>query len=240
MTLLVDPFKPAISQIEAITSSIPGWTPVDQLYTLYTLVRATDHLDGDILEIGSWCGRSTVILAMAASCIKNTIVHAIDLFPSKSDWSQNPDGSYSFKVSLDSTILEGYREQTVWKEPFERDIAPLYDFHDSVFNIFSESLANAKVNDFVKSYRGDSSIIPSLGLSKVRLAFVDADHSYSAVCKDIKNVEPMLVSGGYICFDDAFSHYEGVNKAIHDLILRSGKYEFCQQLTRKLFVARLK
>ena len=240
MTSPFNPFIPAISQIEDIVSSIPGWTPIDQLYTLFTLVRATEHLEGDILEIGSWCGRSTVILAAAASCTGNTTVHAVDLFPAKSDWSQNPDGSYSFKVSLDSSLLEGYQDQTVWKEPFERDIAPLYESYNSVFDIFSESLSKANVQDFVRSYRGDSSLIPGLPLSKVRLAFIDADHSFSAVCQDIKNAETKLVQGGYICFDDAFSHYDGVNQAIRELIIDSGKYDFCQQMTRKLFVARLK
>jgi hypothetical protein len=47
-----------------------------------------------------------------------------------------------------------------------------------------------------------------------------------------------LLPGGWICFDDAFSHYDGVNRAIQDKVINSGRYELCQQMTRKLFVAR--
>lgn len=240
MSSSLNQFSPAFTQIEKIVETIPGWTPIDQLYTLYSLVRFTETLEGDVLEIGSWCGRSTVILGLAAASAVQTTVHAVDLFPAKSDWSENSDGSYSFKVKIDSKTLKGYHEQTVWKEPYMRDIAPLYVKYDSVYDIFNESLVKANVQDIVKSHRGDSSIIPSIPISKVRLAFIDADHSYEAVCQDIKYVESLLISGGYICFDDAFSHYEGVNKAIQDCIIDSGKYESCQQMTRKLFVARLK
>ena len=71
-----------------------------------------------------------------------------------------------------------------------------------------------------------------------RLAFIDGDHCYEVVCKDIDNMERLLVPGGWICFDDAFTEYEGVNQAITDRVLKNSKFELCQQLTRKLFVAR--
>jgi hypothetical protein len=51
-------------------------------------------------------------------------------------------------------------------------------------------------------------------------------------------VERFLLPGGWICFDDAFSSYAGVDQAITELVINSGNYQQCQQLTRKLFVAR--
>ena len=53
-------------------------------------------------------------------------------------------------------------------------------------------------------------------------------------------MKPRLVNGGWICFDDAFSCYEGVNQAIRELILADPQFDLCQQMTRKLFVARKK
>jgi hypothetical protein len=58
------------------------------------------------------------------------------------------------------------------------------------------------------------------------------------VAKDIAMVERFLLPGGWICFDDAFSSYAGVDQAITELVINSGHYQQCQQLTRKLFVAR--
>jgi hypothetical protein len=238
MNTVIDIKKPLIQQIEDVANTIPGWTPIDQLFTLYSLSVASESIGGDIVEIGSWCGRSAVILALAARATPDTRVVAIDLFPAKDDWTENPDGSYSFKVKLVAGEIGGYQEQTVWKEPFERDIAPIYAKYNSVYDVFVESMHKHGLSDLVDAHRGDSSVISNLPQFKARLAFIDGDHSYDAVCKDIVQVEKVLQVGGWICFDDAFSHYDGVNQAIEDKIINSGRYELCQQMTRKLFVAR--
>jgi predicted O-methyltransferase YrrM len=240
MSTVIDTKKPLIQQIEAVANTIPGWTPVDQLFTLYSLAVASAPVGGHIVEIGSWCGRSAAILALAARATPGTRVAAIDLFPAKDDWSQNPDGSYSFKVKLPQMgEIGGYQEQTVWKEPFERDIAPIYAKYNSVHDVFIESMEKHGLSDLVDTHRGDASVIAGLSNLKARLAFIDGDHSYDAVCRDIEYVQRVLLPGGWICFDDAFSNYEGVNKAIEDCIIGSGRYSLCQQMTRKLFVAKL-
>lgn len=238
MTTSIDIKKPLINQIETVANTIPGWTPIDQLFTLYSLSIASASVGGDIIEIGSWCGRSAAILALAARATPGTRVVAIDLFPAKDDWSQNADGSYSFKVKLPQVgEIGGYQEQTVWQEPFERDIAPIYAKYNSVYDVFTESMEKHGLSELVEAHRGDASVISNLPNLKVRLAFIDGDHSYEAVCQDIAQVEKVLLPGGWICFDDAFSHYDGVNRAIEDKIIGSGRYTLCQQMTRKLFVA---
>jgi len=239
MSTVIDIQKPLIQQIETVANTIPGWTPIDQLFALYTLSVASAPVGGDIIEIGSWCGRSAAILALAARATPGTRVVAIDLFPAKDDWTENPDGSFSFKVKLPQVgEIGGYQEQTVWKEPFERDIAPIYAKYNSVYDVFVESMQKHGLNDLVEAHRGDARVISSMPQLKARLAFIDGDHSYDAVCSDIEQVEKALLPGGWICFDDAFSHYDGVNRAIQDKVINSGRYELCQQMTRKLFVAR--
>ncbi len=231
-----------INQIEAVVEDIPGWSPVDQLYTLFNLVYLTSDLEGDIVEIGSWCGRSAVVLGMAARLVGNTKIHCIDLFPQKSDWKQNEDGSYSFEVQIGNETYGGYQEQTVWQEPFERDILPIYEKYTGVFEVFTEAISKNGLQDIVEVYKGDSSMFAGLVPQDFRckLVFVDGDHSYDAVCHDIDNLERFLVEGAWICFDDAFSYYDGVNRAITDLIINNATYELCQQMTRKFFVARKK
>lgn len=231
---------PATDQIQRIVENIPGWTPVDQLHALFTLVLATSGLEGGVLEIGSWCGRSSVILGHAARVTGDTNVTCIDLFPSKDDWIENPDGSWSFRVHIGGREYGGYQDQTVWKEPFERDIAPIYEKYHSVYDVFMESVERHGLQGVVHPRRGNSQLLREMEGFRCRLAFLDGDHSYDAVCQDIENVERCLVCGGWIAFDDAFSYYDGVDYAIRDRIIDSGKYELCQQMTRKLFVARRK
>ncbi|MEW5893024.1 MAG: class I SAM-dependent methyltransferase [Pseudomonadota bacterium] len=234
--------RPAIDQIEEVIREIPGWSPLDQLHTLFSLVLATSGLEGDVVEIGSWCGRSASVLGLAARYAGNTRVHCIDLFPERDDWYENADGSYSFKVSIGGKTFSGYTDQTVWKEPFLRDIAPLYEKHRGVLEIFQQSVAKAGVADLVRAHRGDAATFFARAAEpfRCRLAFLDGDHSYAAVCDDIRQVDRHLVPGGWICFDDAFSYYDGVNQAITDLIIANPAYDLKQQMTRKCFVARKK
>jgi predicted O-methyltransferase YrrM len=233
---------PIVTQIEQIAETVPGWTPVDQLFSLFNLVFMNANLAGDVAEIGSWCGRSSVVLGLAVQLTGKCKVYCVDLFPGKCDWKQNPDGTYSFEVVIDGKAFGGYQQQTVWREPYTKDILPLYEKHESVFEIFHESVHKYGLANTVVSHKGDSTTFVA-GLSRsarFKVIFIDGDHSYAAVCKDIKNMQDYLVEGGWICFDDAFTKYDGVTRAIEDLIIGNNRYEACQQLTRKFFVARSK
>jgi len=232
--------RPAIAQIEDQVRDIPGWTPIDELYSLFSLVLATRDVPGDIVEIGSWCGRSACVLAQASRLAGQPVVHCVDLFPERGDWFENPDGSYSMQVSINGRTYGGYQDQTVWREPFLKDIAPLYESHAGVFEIFQDSIRRAGVEDLIRSHRGDArDFFNKLGPDfRCRLAFLDGDHGYEAVCNDIRLVDRHLSPGGWVCFDDAFSTYDGVDQAIRDLILSNPDYEIRQQMTRKFFVAR--
>jgi predicted O-methyltransferase YrrM len=236
---MINSKSPVWSQIESLVENIPGWTPIDELYTLFTLTLANANLEGDIVEVGSWCGRSAVVLAAAARLMGNSHVYCADLFPEKNDWKQNTDGTYSFEVLIDNKRYGGYMEQTVWKEAFESQTGKIYELYNGVLECFEETISQRGMRDIVHAYKGDlAALLETLESDfKCRLAFLDGDHGYEAVCADIRNIERCLVPGGWLCFDDAFSCYPGVNKAIEELI-SSGRYDQCQQMTRKLFVAR--
>lgn len=236
----VEQTTPAVDQIEQAVGDVPGWTPLDQLYSLYLGTCLTAPLGGDIVELGSWCGRSAVVLGMAARVTGNTNVVCIDLFPGRDDWRENTDGSYSFSVTLDGVTYGGYEDQTVWKEPYQRDIAPLYREHAELTDVFRTTISHKNLGDIVRPIRGTSDFLAANVASdfRCRLAFVDGDHSYDAVCRDIDNISRFLVPGGLIYFDDAFSYYDGVNRAIQDRIIVSPEFDFAQQITRKCFLAR--
>lgn len=233
---------PAVQQIEQAVQKVPGWSPIDQLFALYTLTYASSHLSGDVIELGSWCGRSAAAMGLALKASGCGKLYCIDLFPGKNDWYRNRDGTYSLKVKIAGKTVSAYDEQTVWAEPFERDIAPLYRKHKGVLDIFNKTVRDNGLQDQVRTFRGDMRMFikkKPRGF-KCRLAFIDAHHSYDAVSADIMLLEPFLVAGAWLCFDDAFTTYRGVDRAIEKHVIRSGKYDQFQQLTRKLFVARKK
>lgn len=231
--------SPILKSIEMAVADVPGWSSLEQLKDLFLLVWATNHLAGDVLEIGSWCGRSAIALAMATQSSPLSRVHCVDLWPEKSDWYKNEDGSYSFSVNVKEQRESAYVNQTVWSDPFHNDIEPVYERWSSL---------RAAFEFFIKKNGLEKIIVPHKGTSKsffaqrgsdlaIRLAFIDGDHCYEAVKSDIEAVEEVLVPGGFICFDDAFSYYEGVDNAIQDCVIATDKYSQYQQIGRKLFVA---
>jgi hypothetical protein len=143
---------------------------------------------------------------------------------------------------IDGKRYGGYQEQTVWKEAFESQTGKIYETYNGVFDCFQETVKNRGMDDVVLPHRGDlASLLAKYGPEfKSRLAFLDGDHGYEAVCDDIRNIDQHLVPGGWLCFDDAFTCYDGVSRAISELIVTNQTYECCQQMTRKLFVARKK
>lgn len=230
---------PIINQIEQAVRDVPGWSPLDQLFALFTLACASADLPGDIVEIGSWCGRSAAALGLAARVSGRGRVHCVDLFPTRDDWQRNADGSYSFAVTLNGETIRSYDQQTVWAEPFERDIAPLYERCPELLTMFQTTIHERGLDDVVTPFRGDLPRFLAAMPSdfRCRLAFLDGHHSYQAVLTDIACIERCLLPGGWICFDDAFTGYEGVNRAIRERIIDSSAYCNAQQLTRKLFAA---
>jgi hypothetical protein len=230
---------PLLTEIETLVSDVHGWSPVDELFTLSMLAHATAHLPGDLVEVGSWYGRSAVVLGSAARDTHGR-VHCIDLFPERDDWRRNTDGTYSFAVRLGDGVHRGYEQQTVWSDAFESQVAPLYAECPSVLDKF---LANVRVHDLadvVVPHRGTSASFAQQAPAgfQCRLLFIDGDHGYDAVKADVMRLAPFLVPGGWICFDDAFSSYDGVNKAITELVLADPFYDVKRQMTRKCFVAR--
>jgi hypothetical protein len=232
---------PVILQIEELVKDIPGWTPIDELYALFNLIYSIAELDGDLVEVGSWCGRSTTVIGLAARLTGVRRIHCVDPFPEKKDWVRAENGNHYFRVTVGDTEIVGYNGfGGVWPEPFERDIAPLYERHNGIYAIFRDTMERKNMDDIVTAHRGNSDMFVSAMPADFRckLAFIDGDHAYEAVRLDILNVDRFLVPGGWIAFDDAFSVYDGVSRAISELVIENPKYELAQQMTRKLFVAR--
>ncbi len=238
-TIVSDTSLPLEARFAPLVELVPGWTPLDQLCALYTLALASSHLDGDLVEIGSWCGRSTIVLAQAA-WESGGMVHAVDFFPAADDWTTNSDGTHSFTVIIDGVRRGSYHVQTVWDEPFQRDIAPLYREEPSLLTRFTRNLEAFGVRDRVVVHRGNSAMFGRAAADglRCRLMFVDGDHSREAVVEDIGVAERFLLPGGWLCFDDAFTVYAGIDAAIRERVIGSGGYELGHRATRKMFAAR--
>jgi predicted O-methyltransferase YrrM len=221
-----------------MVQGIDGWAPQEQLFALYLLTRKS-NLTGHVIEIGSYCGKSSTVLAKALNENLNEKLFCVDAFPEFSDWYQNEDKSWSFKTLVNGKYVLGCQEAKVWDEPFQNAIRPTYRECNSLLEIFRKNLAINGQSEKVKIIHGDSSTLSTRDLvaSSCKLIYIDGDHGYNQVAIDIQNVKKFLKPGGFICFDDAFSGYVGVDKAIETFIIKSKEFYNFEQLTRKLFIA---
>ena len=73
---------------------------------------------------------------------------------------------------------------------------------------------------------------------QIRLVFLDGDHSEEAVQQEIDGFLPYLPPGGIICFDDAFTSYDGVDRAITSALVPSSLDSSGLRVMRKMFMAR--
>lgn len=229
----------AAELLHKVSETTPGWTPLDQLLTLFELSVLTGGVDGDILEIGAWCGRSTIALALGAR-VAGGKVHTVDIFPELNEWQQTRSGDYYVNCERLGEQVAFGEDNTVWESAFKDSVLPVYQKHGSIYDVFRAQLKAFDVTSRVEAHRMSSTQFDARAPEdlQLRLAFIDGDHSNEALHRDIDIVERYLKPNGWICFDDAFTVYGGIDQAIEDRIVKSGRYDLSHQPVRKMFVAR--
>lgn len=72
----------SIYELLSIVGSIEGWLSYHEQFALLNLPSMVDHLPGDIVEIGSFKGKSTIALALGSALMstKKSPIYAIDPF----------------------------------------------------------------------------------------------------------------------------------------------------------------
>lgn len=175
---------------------VSGWQTVSEQTALLHLPALVDHLEGEIVEIGSFKGKSTVALGLGSKWLseKKRTIFAIDPFFSNGDY--------------------------------------YYNFDDFMRNILNLRLVN-----YVTPIKKFSQDAISECPKSIAALFVDGDHSYQGVQRDIELYAPRVVRGGFIAFHD-YTVYPEVRKAVDELCDTREYILFCDydslRLLRKL------
>jgi predicted O-methyltransferase YrrM len=172
----------------------PGMITLRRGMYLYWLAYATPP--GDVIELGSWQGRSTIALAQACADTGNGVVHAVDTFKG------NPGNEQSYVVSNPdlSDLERNFRE-----------------------NMRRAGLADRVETYPMRSDEAAPILAEKVG--QARMIYIDAEHTYEAVAEELELYAPMVVPGGILCFDDYSQHFEGVARAIGEhLAAHPGRY----------------
>ncbi len=166
--------------------------------------------NGPIVEIGSWQGRSTATLALGSMAGRQQPVYAVDPFIGPQAGAR--------KTSLDNVVMGG-------------ECSP---------EVLRANLDAAGVNGLVRIVPKTSQAGVADTPEEISLLFVDGDHSYESVCRDIDLYLPRLKMGGFVVFHDVVPGDPGVVKAVHDRVMsRPSEYRMMDRVDSSVIIRRV-
>jgi predicted O-methyltransferase YrrM len=145
------------------------------------VVEACPRESGEarILEVGAWAGWSAIIWAKAVKELgpKDGCVVCVDPWASYLDLKANRDPVYRAMASATR--------------------------RDAIVRLFHHNVRSAGQSDIVHALRGTSDeCLPMLRDAWFDLVFIDGDHSYEAVKRDLANASRLVRQGRILSGDD--------------------------------------
>lgn len=170
-----------------LIDTIPGMTDMDKIEALFEVMRHS--VKGDIVEIGSWWGRSAALFVLLSQYYSIGSVLCID------PW-RNDRLDQGVKV-LDDASARMDTEQAF--NIFQMNLAPLSKGDLNYYRSTSEGAAVEYGPDFRVSNEtfGET---PYTG--SISILHIDGNHSFEQVSLDSKLWCPLVKPGGWIIFDD--------------------------------------
>ena len=169
--------------------TIPGMCDNEKICALHEIARAS--VAGDVVEIGSWWGKSAFVLARLALCFEVGKLLCVD--PWSNDHLVQDDGKSlvdSVSAQVDAVEALGI---------FEINLLPYNANHVNDLRMTSTEAA--------RHYRiRRSASTPAFGTTQYRgeisILHIDGNHSYGAASADIAAWSDLILPGGWMIIDD--------------------------------------
>jgi MMP 1-O-methyltransferase len=157
-----------------------GFMPEDEGLALHVAASEAARLGLPLLEVGTYCGRSTILLAAAARDA-GTVVVTVDHHRGSEE--QQPGWEYHDTELVDQDPRVG-----------RMDTLPT----------FRRTLYAAGLEDHVIAVVGRSPQVAALWAGQVSLVFVDGGHTDEHASGDYEGWAPHVATGGLLVFHDIF------------------------------------
>jgi len=182
----LDKNKPFFEHEHSVLSA-----PVRHLFmigVIWFLKQSKDPLN--VLEIGSWFGASTLSFAegMMKYSAQSSCITCVDAW--KPFFNMDLHANQKYAMEMEKLLKS-----------------------DFAYNIFLHNIGTLEGKINAKHIRGQSEeILPSLKNEYYDVVFIDADHTYGPVKKDITESLRLVKDGGIICGDDLNLQFHEVDK----------------------------
>lgn len=166
--------------------TIQGWMEQEELLWLAGVAKDRKL----VVEIGSWKGRSTKVLALACA----GSVYAID------HWEGSEDERYAEQneaVRIGADLMLDIFKKNLAPEIAAGKVIPIQADSEVAMPLLEQALAGQKAD----------------------MVFVDGDHRYEPTKRDIENYRKFLEPGGLLCGHDYWHDHPGVVQAVNETVL---------------------
>jgi predicted O-methyltransferase YrrM len=179
---------------------VKGFLDPEEGKHLFELTRKASNL-GPCLEIGSYCGKSTVYIGQACK-EKAAILFSIDHH-------------------------QGSEEQQPGEEYFDPALYDYQSFKMDTLPTFRRTLASFELEDTVVPIISTSAIAAKSWATPLGMVFIDGGHSYEAASTDYTCWAKHIIPNGYLLIHDIFKNPEEGGQAPYDvykLAISSGNF----------------
>ncbi len=160
-----------------VAEAVKGFLPQNEAIALYDAAVSVE-VDGPLLEVGSYCGKSSVYLGYAAQSI-GRVLYALDHHRGS---EENQEG------------WEHYDPQLIDKRKGVMDTLPY--FRDAIFT--------AGLEDVVIALVGHSGVIARNWTTPLSFLFIDGGHGEEPAKADFNGWVPKVKQGGLLAIHDVF------------------------------------
>lgn len=160
---------------------VKGFLADDEGARLFQLASIA-AMRGPILEIGSYCGKSTVYLGRAVQA-KNGTLYALD----------------HHRGSEEHQVGEGYHDPDLFDKSRNR--------FDS-FPAFRDTIERAELDDTVVALVAPSVVVARHWQTPLAMVFIDGGHSMDAAQADLDGWACKIMPGGILAIHDVFPNPE--------------------------------
>jgi len=183
--------------------SVRGFMPDDEGIALYEagLEAGTRFPGGAFLEIGAWCGKSSVYLGAAA------------------------ESTHSVLFSLDHH--RGSEENQVGWEHHDEDLVDAHDGRLNTLPHWQRSIGDVDLEMSVVGLVGDSRVVSSLWTTPLSLCFIDGGHGEEPAWNDFNGWTPHIAPNGLLAIHDVFENPDDGGRPPYEIYcaaLESGKF----------------
>lgn len=164
-------------ELFAFADTVPGFMPDDEGRALYDAAKSCAN-EGPIVEIGTYCGKSTMYLA-AAALERNTVVCTVD---HHSGSEEHQPGWEYHDTSLVDAVTGRFDTVTT----------------------FRRTVVRAGLSETVVGIVGPSTTVAAVWRTPIALLFIDGGHTEEAAQRDFRSWAGWISVGGTLAIHDVF------------------------------------